>query len=243
MLRRLVAIGAVIGGAVAAFRLVVEPWWRSWGVDTAEATKPLPGDAIVEGGIAAETRAITIDASRSSVWPWLVQMGFGRAGWYSYDAVDMTGSSSERILPEHQALAVGDIVPTHPGGGFLVEAVEPEHHLVLSMDADLAREQVEAAKAINAESPSNLRMAGAIMENGQPTEFHASWAFVLEELDGDRTRLIERFRIRFEASDDKPWTRFTLPAIGFGLFVMMRKQLIGIRDRAERMESRHLVAA
>jgi hypothetical protein len=243
MIRRVVGLLAVIGGGIAAYRLAVEPWWRTWGVAPGEATKALAGDDIVGDGVTAETRGITIHAPPASVWPWLVQMGFGRAGWYSYDAVDMRGSSADRILAEHQALAVGDVLPTHPGGGFVVKAVEPERHLVVYMDAALAREQAEAARAIDAESPANLRMAGAFMENGQPTDFTATWAFVLEDLGDGRTRLIERFRIRFGDGGDKPWTRFTLPVIGFGLFVMMRKQLIGIRDRAERVEGRHLVAA
>ena len=70
------------------------------------------------------------------------------------------------------------------------------------------------------------------MENTQPVEFSASWAFVLDEQPDGRTRLIERFRVRF-GETDKPWTRYTLPFMGFGVFVMMRKQLLGIKHRAE----------
>jgi hypothetical protein len=242
-MRRLLAVLALAGAGLAAYRLAVEPWWRAWGVDPDETAKPLPGDEIVASPTAIETRGITIHASPASVWPWLVQMGFNRAGWYSYDQVDMAGRSTDRILPEHQSLAVGDTVPTHPGGGFVVRALEPERHLVLFLDADAAREQAEEARAINAEMPSNLRMTGAFMENAQPTDFTASWAFVLEPLADGRTRLVERFRIRFGDAPDRPWTRATLPIMGFGVFVMLRKQLLGIRDRAERMEARHLVAA
>lgn len=243
MIRRLAALGAIIGGGLVAYRLVIEPWWRSWGVDPGEATRELPGDGVVEGGVTAETRGITINASPASVWPWLVQMGYGRAGWYSYDAVDMSGSSADRIHPEHQGLAVGDVVPTHPGGGFVVREMEPRRHLVLYLDDTMVRAQAEDARHINAETPSNLRVTGAFMEGSQPSEFHASWAFVLEELEGERTRLIERFRIRFGDTEAKPWTKLTLPVMGFGVFLMMRRQLLGIRERAERVESRHLVAA
>ncbi len=70
------------------------------------------------------------------------------------------------------------------------------------------------------------------MENAQPAEFSATWAFILEELPSGQTRLIERFRVRF-GETDKPWTRYTLPFMGFGVFVMMRKQLLGIKQRAE----------
>lgn len=243
MFRRLFGLIVFAAGGVVAFRTFVAPWWRSWGVEPAEAAKPLPGDEIVTGGVTAETRGITIEAPASAVWPWLVQMGFGRAGWYSYDAVDMRGSSAGRVLPEHQSLAVGDIVPTHPGGGFVVKDIEPERHLVLYLDSEMVRAQAEEAAAINAESPANLRMTGAFMEQGQPTDFTASWAFVLEPVGPTRTRLVERFRVRFGTADDKPWTKATLPLMGFGVFLMMRKQLLGIRDRAERGSHAHLVAA
>lgn len=235
MLRRLLILGATVGGAVAVYRRVVEPWWRTWGVRPDEAGAPLAGDEIVGGpDVTIETRGIDIEAPAEAVWPWLVQMGFGRAGWYSYDQLDMEGRSADRIVPEHQSLAVGDTVPTHPAGGFEVRAIEPGRHLVLYLDDEMVRRQAEEAAVINAESPANLRMAGAFMENAQPPEFSASWAFVLEPRDGG-TRLIERFRIRFGNEGTKPWTRLTLPVMGFGVFVMMRKQMLGIRDRAERL--------
>jgi len=114
--------------------------------------------------------------------------------------------------------------------------IEPGHALVLYLDTDLVRSQAEAAKSHAAEtSPANLQAAGALMGTAQPTEFAASWAFVVEPLADDRTRLIERFRIKFD-DDDRPWTRFTLPFMGFGVFVMVRKQLLGIRARVERSE-------
>ena len=66
----------------------------------------------------------------------------------------------------------------------------------------------------------------------QPAEFAASWAFVLEPIGGGRTRLIERFRVKFGTSD-KPWTAATLPVVGFGVFLMTRQQMLGLRERAE----------
>lgn len=235
MHRGILGLAAAVGAGVAGYKLVVEPWWRSWGVSPDEQHRALPGDEVVPGAVTAETRGITIAAPPASVWPWLVQMGFGRAGWYSYDQVDMEGSSSERILPEHQSLAVGDVVPTHPGGGFVVQAMEEGRHLVLYLDNQLVRTQASEAEAINAESPANLRVAGAFMEGAQPPEFTATWAFVLEDPGNGQTRLIERFRVLFGGDEEQPWTRFTLPVMGFGVFVMMRKQMLGIRDRAERV--------
>jgi hypothetical protein len=74
------------------------------------------------------------------------------------------------------------------------------------------------------------------MSVAQPTDFVATWAFVVEPLDGGRSRLIERFRIRFTGRD-KPWTRATLPMMGFGVFAMARRQLLGIKARAEAMSA------
>ena len=93
----------------------------------------LPGDDLVPGAIVA-THAITIDAPPAEVWPWLVQMGCDRAGWYSVDRLDNGGRpSADRIVPELQGLAVGDAVPGWPGHRLLMHArlVEPERALVL----------------------------------------------------------------------------------------------------------------
>ena len=231
MKRRLLA-GAALGAGLIVYQRVVRPWWWSWGVDARDVGRDMPGDDLVPDSTAADTRSIEIDAPPSGVWPWLVQMGYGRAGWYSYDSIDMAGASSRRILPEWQSLEVGDVVPTHPGGGFEVRVADTERALVLFSDTAIVASQAEAARSRGMESAStNVEATGAVLAATQPTEFSASWAFVLEPMDGERTRLIERFRVRFGASD-KPWTAVTLPLIGFGVFLMTRKQMLGIRDRA-----------
>ena len=79
----------------------------------------------------------------------------------------------------------------------------------------------------------NLQAGGALMGAAQPTEFATSWSFSVEPYAADQTRLIERVRIRFDGGD-RPWTKLTLPFMGFGVFVMIRRQLLGIRERAER---------
>lgn len=222
------------GAGYAGYRFVVEPWWRSWGVDPSEGDRPLPGDELVPTPSAVETRGITIDAPPSQVWPWLVQMGFGRAGWYSYDRMDMAGGSSERIVPEWQGLSVGDILPTHPGGGLVVKTITPGEALVTYLDDGIVQSwtaRMGEHPEGNGKTPANLAAAGAFMNAAQPPEFAASWAFILEPLGDTRTRLIERFRIRF--GEARPWNRYTLPAMGFGVFVMMRKQMLGIKARAE----------
>jgi hypothetical protein len=237
MRKFLFGLAALTGAAALMYRLVFRPWWKSWGVSPEESARVLPGDEVIPSASAGETRAITIEAAPSAVWPWLVQMGFGRAGWYSYDAIDMGSPSSKGIVPEYQDLKVGDLMPTHPAGGFVVKRLDPEAALVLYLDSKLVQQQAQKAKAEGAiAGPINLRATGALMETSQPTEFAASWAFVLEELQGGRTRLMERFRVSF-GETDKPWTKYTLPLMGFGVFVMMRQQMIGIKQRAEKAQS------
>src|SRR3990172_7319908 len=97
-MRRLLMIGAVAAGAAAAgFYYKVRPWWKSWGVDPAEAELPMAGDDLVREPNVTDTRGITIDAPPSAIWPWLVHMGYGRGGWYSYDRMDMKGRSVDTI--------------------------------------------------------------------------------------------------------------------------------------------------
>jgi hypothetical protein len=235
MRMRGVLIGVAVGTTAGFAASRVSRWWKTWGVDRAEAARALPGDDVVLDAIGGETRGIDIDAPPEAVWPWLVQMGYGRAGWYSYDQLDQRGTSASDIVEGWQQLAVGDIVPTHPGGGFEVVHIEPGRALVLKSDTALVTAQAEAAKAEAAgleTATAGVKLSGAMLSTS-PQQFAASWAFVLEPLDGGRTRLIERFRVWFGAGG--PGSRFVTPLMGFGVFVMMQKQMVGIRDRAERL--------
>jgi hypothetical protein len=232
-MKRMLLVGLAIGGAVVGYRRVIRPWWWSWGIDALDVGRALSGDDLVPDVSTADTRSIEIQAPPSAVWPWLLQMGYGRAGWYSYDQIDMAGTSVRQIVPEWQGLSSGDVVPTHPGGGFEVRTLEPERALVLYSDSDLVNRQADAARIANVgRAAANVQATGAFLGAAQPADFAASWAFVLEPLTGGRTRLIERFRVRFGESD-KPWTAFTLPLIGFGVFLMTRRQMLGIKERAE----------
>jgi hypothetical protein len=226
------AAGAT-AGAIAAWKLALEPRYREWGVDPEDGAKALPGDDLVPEPTVVDTRAIEIAAPPATVWPWLVQMGYGRAGWYSYDAVDMTGSSEDRIVPEWQSLAVGDTMPTHPAGGFHVAELEPERALVLYIDEAMVAEEARAAEThtdVDAGS-ANIRATGAAMGAWFPKDFTASMAMVLEPVGSDATRLVVRYRVRM---GETPATRVTGPLMGMGIFAMTRKQMLGIRDRAER---------
>jgi PPOX class probable F420-dependent enzyme len=103
-----------------------------------EAGRSLPGDELVTDAKIGWTHAITIGARPAAIWPWLVQMGCRRTGWYSYDGLDNSGvPSADRILPQFQQVQVGDILPQTPTAEdrFVVRAVEPERALVLGDDA------------------------------------------------------------------------------------------------------------
>lgn len=235
-----VAAAGLIGSGLA-YKLVVEPWWKQWGHDPELSERALPGDDLVPHTTRGETRAIGIDAPPSLIWPWLVQMGFGRAGWYSYDLVDMRGSSSHVVVPAWQHLAVGDVVPTHPGGGFEVRVLEPDHALVLYSDAALVERQADAArKGGELDVPVNLQASGTLLAGTQPAEFKASWAFVLLPGGQGGTTLVERFRVEY--GEGSAATPLTLPLLGFGVFLMMRRQMLGIRRRAERLAAERAAA-
>ena len=156
---------------------------------------------------------------------------FGRGGWYSYDAMDMKGRSADTILPEHQALAVGDIVPTDPNGGFEVRVLEPERALVLFVDNEIVARRPSEAR-IDAASTPGLAASGRFMQVSMPPEFAVSWAIVLQPLDGGRTRLIERVRAAYGSTTRG--TRAFGPMLGFGVFLMTRRQMLGIAERAQR---------
>ena len=114
--------------AIGAYVRFGRPWQLTWGAMPEEVGRPLPGDDLVPRPMFNATRAITIDAPPDRVWPWLVQAGVTRAGWYSYDLLDNLGRpSAQRIIPELQHLAPGDVIPMSPDG---MQGID-----VLSLDA------------------------------------------------------------------------------------------------------------
>jgi hypothetical protein len=122
--------------AAGAYSPSARRWYLGWGATDGERARRLPGDDLVAAPDLQSTRAVTIDAPPASVWPWLVQMGRGRGGAYSYDWVEnfagLDMHSADRILPQFQDLALGDEVPL--GGnapGLRVEIRDPERTLAL----------------------------------------------------------------------------------------------------------------
>ena len=124
-------IGTVL--AIGVYTQFVRPWALTWGATPEEVARRLPGDDLVPRPMFDATRAITIRAAPEQVWPWLVQAGVTRAGWYSYDLLDNLGHhSAQRIVPELQHLEPGGIVPMSPDGkqGIAVHSVAAPHSMV-----------------------------------------------------------------------------------------------------------------
>jgi hypothetical protein len=141
---------------------------RRLGAVTTDDARDLAGDEILPEARAQLTHAIDIEAPPARVWPWLVQMGCQRAGWYSWDRLDNAGKpSSDRIVPELQHLAVGDVIPARPTGnhGFEVLRVEPERSLILGGSTGL---------------------------------YDGTWTFALEPIGEDATHLVTRYRADYE---------------------------------------------
>jgi proline iminopeptidase len=99
-------LAALAGFAAGVYAMAVRPRLLRWGATHEEVETPFPGAELIPGGRRGATMAVTIDAPPARVWPWLVQMGCDRAGWYSWDRLDNAGRpSAEHIIPEWQTLA------------------------------------------------------------------------------------------------------------------------------------------
>jgi hypothetical protein len=123
--------------AFSAYMNRLSRWWRTWGATEAELQRTMLGDSQVTLPGYEATLGVTIDTTPAAIWPWLTQMGYRRGGLYSYDWLDrlfgyLDAPSADRILPQWQRLAVGDVIPVGRGGGFPVKAIEPFRSLVLA---------------------------------------------------------------------------------------------------------------
>jgi hypothetical protein len=177
--------------------------------------RALPGDDLIPDARAQMTHGIDIAAPPSAIWPWLVQMGCDRGGWYSWDRLDNAGRpSAVEIRPELQRIEVGDVLPARPGHreGFTVHAIDPERALVLGGTFDL---DTEASGPVDMPTP--------------PRFWRTSWAFVLEPLDGATTRLHVRARVDFDTGRTGVRTLWMRPIHHF----MQTEQLRNLARRAE----------
>jgi hypothetical protein len=129
--KMVIGAGLLVVVALAAYLLIIRPWHLTWGATDEEVSRPMAGDAIVPDPSFNGTRAVTIKASPEDIWPWLLQMGYLRAGFYSYDSLDNKGvPSAERIMPEYQHLRVGDEIPVSEGSFVTVVSMDPHRSMV-----------------------------------------------------------------------------------------------------------------
>jgi hypothetical protein len=190
---------------------------RTYGTTSGERNKLLPGDDLIAQPKVQTDHAVTINAPPSAVWPWLVQMGWGRGGWYTARWVDRllfpaNGPSADRIVPELQNIAIGTFIPDgapETGCGFGVVALQAKRALVLRSNSHL---------------PTSWRDHAAL---------DWTWAFVLTPLDsGRRTRYHVRSRWVTQ-----PWWLTATGWLGIvpADFVMSRDMLRGVQERAEQL--------
>lgn len=132
----------VAAAAAAAYPVPVRRWYLTWGARPDEVAREMPGDDLLPDPDMLSTRAISIATPPEAIWPWLVQLGSGRGGAYTYDWIEnllgLDMHSADEILPEHQHLRVGDVLPVGPDTpGMRVEALDANRVLVFrSADRD-----------------------------------------------------------------------------------------------------------
>ena len=118
--------------------------FQNWGARPDEITDPVIGDDLVPDATLIATRSISLDASPADVYPWLAQMGFGKAGWYSYDWLDNLGRRSATTIRDDWQCNEGDIVPggpitftapiARPGEAFVLALLRPRIGFTLAYE-------------------------------------------------------------------------------------------------------------
>jgi hypothetical protein len=176
---------------------------QHWNASVDEIASVMPGDELIDAPQLNATRSITIAAPPEHVFPWIRQMGFGRAGWYSYDLIDNLGRrSATRIHPEWQNVNSGDRVP---GGPIDFTAVTVDEPRVVVL-------------ALGQPNAGSARVAFTL-------------AYRLDSIDDtSATRLVTRVRSRIDLPAGRLAARYLL---GPGDGIMLRKQLANLRRRAE----------
>lgn len=199
---------------MVTYRRWVKPWQERWGATDEELTLPLPGDDLVAEPAQQVTRAVAIDAPPGDVWPWVVQLGADRGGFYTYDRLENLfglGIHSAPVIAEDwQHLAVGDVVYGDRArtGGWYVAEIRPGEALVLQL-ADLA--------------------AGRPARRDEKVGWEFVWTFALRPTTWGGTRLLVRERVAFGSRR----TQMLMAPVGLVSFVMTRRMLLGIAARAE----------
>jgi hypothetical protein len=209
ILRRVLAVfkyGLIAFGVLVLLYFAwLREWQMTWGATDEEVSSYMAGDELLEDPTFNATRAVEIEASPEEIWPWIVQMGYGRAGFYAFDKLDNGGvPSAERILPEYQHVQVGDSIPLSKRRGRSFSFME-----VVGMEPN------KSLLWVFRNSPWR----------------DATWSWGLYEVDSNRTRLVSRLRNNHDFSSLQSsimWAGVDVLEI-----VMMRTCLLGIKRRAE----------
>lgn len=185
---------------------LIRTWMLHFGATEAELDTALPGDDVIGSANLAATRAVSIDAPPEVVWAWLVQIGQGRGGFYSYDWLENVFGcevqSADEVDPRWQDLALGDEIRLHPQVKLVVTELTPERSLVLH----------------------SVAAPGA-----PPPPYVFTWAFVLRRGRGGTTRLLVRERYGYRSG----WSALVAEPTVAVSFLMTEKMLRGLRSRAE----------
>jgi hypothetical protein len=136
LIKTIAGAALAAAGAVIAYPLFFRRWCLTWGATAEEVSRKLAGDELLPEAGLVSTRAVTVGAPPAAVWPWLVQMGSGRGGAYTYDWIEnlfgLHMHSARQILPQYQDLKVGDELPLGPGRPVMrVEVSDPERTLAV----------------------------------------------------------------------------------------------------------------
>jgi hypothetical protein len=205
-----------VGGGGALLVAIMTPFSRparsSWGLGEMEASWPLPGDALVAEPRWEWTHAVEIDAEAHDVWPWLAQIGADHAGFYTATWLDALGDEAlheTETLHEEWTLRAGDALRLHPEVAPLtVVEVAKDRYLVAHGAPD------EAARA------------------ARKPWVAASWALVVEPLDGARSRVVSRVRA---SCSESVAARLAAahPLVEPVGFTVDRRMLLGLKERVE----------
>jgi hypothetical protein len=200
---RIASAAALLGLVAVSYVFWARPTQMRWGATAAEVARAMPGDELSDHPTFLATRAITINRAQSDIWPWLVQMGYNRAGFYGYDILENICStrglrSAETIVTELQHPRPRDVLPLSAAGGLVFHSIAPPHYLIWS---------------------------------GESGRFPGAFTWALYPVDAGHTRLVSRIQWTHHWTSPTllPIDLFT----EFTDHMAVRKILAGVKDRAE----------
>ena len=197
-----------VGVMLAVYHVLLRPWHRTWGATDEEANRQLPGDEIVPEPSDETTRAVTVEAPSDDVWSWVVQLGQGRGGFYSYTWLENLAGADihnvDRIVPEFQELAEGDSV-----------RMVREDYWLQSPITSMTVERVDPGRTLVLQGHDG-----------------GTWTFHLDSRGEETTRFIVRGR----KPENRTAVGYVLRYLTYELphFIMERGMMLGIKTRAER---------